>query len=660
MIISIENNLRNNASSISTNDLIYYLQYNTNNSQLNPNNLTETQNYLSKIVNSFCYENIFINTSNYSSITTSIIGLLIPFYFLYPRFYKLGFITLLIGVISFINLYVKLNTLYSHFFSKAGILFFMFTFLIYVIFFVLFNKLNHITLFFISAIISFLAINYILRVTLTIPLKSNIYNQYKATSNNNTNFTEYNELLEICCYQVIQRFNLNQLPSGVMLYSYLTQFEIGTNSNMYSDFITYSFGPIVSFILLWILGSFLSIVENKSENGEGINLFPIIGINNESFDYYTCQANYVLPLQFNVDLLIFQLIEKYKFNDKIYAQFQKALLRISHDLLKKYNPKFKLDYETNQEIFNNLKNNKIYKKIEELLKNTNIKLDLKYIDEIRKKIIDSEFNSEKIEMLELLKNINNTLVITNNINKNYENDSELALNELLYNKEIDEEYKPRLKEIVSKYIEKFKENLNLKDGILFGYDYNIITYDLFNNKTRLYSNKIFAYLLRFISTWIVFAKPIGSPWLITQYILTSGKNFNHLLKNLRGEFWIWKYFTLGLDSSYFEDKYTNINDKESLIEEGLGVLYSIIIFIILLPIMYFYNSTVFGLLSSPSWYNILYQVVFIINILGNLNCYITGGSNLFFNIKFIIAYILIVIFSSIIIYFFSKYLLPKI
>ena len=162
MIISIENNLRNNASAISTNDLIYYLQYNTNNSQLNPNNLTETQNYLSKIVNSFCYENIFINTSNYSSITTSIIGLLIPFYFLYPRFYKLGFITLLIGVISFINLYVKLNTLYSHFFSKAGILFFMFTFLIYVIFFVLFNKLNHITLFFISAIISFLAINYIL------------------------------------------------------------------------------------------------------------------------------------------------------------------------------------------------------------------------------------------------------------------------------------------------------------------------------------------------------------------------------------------------------------------------------------------------------------------------------------------------------------------
>lgn len=660
MIISIENNLRNNPSAVSTNDLIYYLQYNTNNSQLNPNNLTETQNYLSKIVNSFCYENIFINTSNYSSITTSIIGLLIPFYFLYPRFYKLGFITLSIGVISFINLYVKLNTLYSHFFSKAGILFLMFTFLIYVIFFVLFNKLNHITLFFISAIISFLAINYILRVKLTIPLKSNIYNQYKATSNNNTNFTEYNELLEICCYQVIQRFNLNQLPSGVMLYSYLTQFEIGTNVNMYSDFITYSFGPIISFIVLWLLGSFLSIVQNKSENDEGINLFPIMGINNESFNYYTCQANYVLPLQFNVDLLIFQLIEKYKFNDKIYAQFEKALLRISHDLLKKYNPKFKLDYETNQEIFNNLKNNKIYKKIEELLKNTNINLDLKYIDEIRKKIIDSEFNSEKIEMLELLKNINNTLVITNNINENYVNDSKLALNELLYNKEIDEEYKPQLKEVVSKYIEKFKENLNLKDGILFGYDYNIITYDLFNNKTRLYSNKIFAYLLRFISTWIVFAKPIGSPWLITQYILTSNKNFNHLLKNLRGESWIWKYFTLGLDSSYFEDKYKNINDKESLIDEGLGLLYSIIIFIILLPIIYFYNSTVFGLLSSPSWYNILYQVVFIINILGNLNCYITGGSNLLFNIKFIIAYILIVIFTSIIIYFFSKYLLPKI
>jgi len=661
-ISNIEINLKNNPTGVSTNDLIYYLQYNTNNSKLNPNNLVETENYFLKIVNSYSYENIFANTSNYSSIATSIIGLVIPFYFLYPRFYKLGFITFWIGMISFINLYVKVNSLYSHFFSKAGITFLIFTFIIYIVFFIVLNKLNHITLFFISAVISFVMISYILRVKLTLPMKSNIYNQFKATENNNTKFTEYNELLEICCYQVIERFKLKQLPSGTMFYSYLSQFEIGDNTYLYSDFLTNLFGPIISLVLLWLLGSFLSIVENKSENEGNVSLFPIMGINNESFKYYTCQANYILPLEFNVELLIYKLIKEYNFNDKIYAQFQKALLRISHDMLKKYNPKFKLENETNQEILNNLKNNKILIRIKELLKKTNINLNINYIDEIRKVISDADdvTYKSKEEMYELLKNINNTLIITNNINKNYENDSELALNELLYNKEIDEEYKPQLKEIVTKYIENFKENLNLENGTLFGYDYNIITYDLFSNKTRIYFNKIFSFVLRFISTWIIFAKPIGSPWLITQYILTSGKNFNHLLKNLRGDSWIWKYFTIGLDSSYFEDMYNNVNEKESLIEEGLGVIYSILIFIVLLPIIYFYNSTVFGLTSSPSWYNILYQIVFIINILGNFNCYITGGSNLLFNIKFIIAYILIVIFMSVIIYFFTKYLLPKI
>ena len=60
-ISNIEINLKNNPKKVSTNDIIYYLRYNTNNEELNPNNLDETQSYLNKIVNSYCYENIFVN-----------------------------------------------------------------------------------------------------------------------------------------------------------------------------------------------------------------------------------------------------------------------------------------------------------------------------------------------------------------------------------------------------------------------------------------------------------------------------------------------------------------------------------------------------------------------------------------------------------------------
>ena len=80
-INSIETNLKNNPSSVSTNDLIYYLQCMSNNTTLDSNNLNNTEEYLIKINNSFFYENIFVNTGNYKSIVHSFIALLIPFYY---------------------------------------------------------------------------------------------------------------------------------------------------------------------------------------------------------------------------------------------------------------------------------------------------------------------------------------------------------------------------------------------------------------------------------------------------------------------------------------------------------------------------------------------------------------------------------------------------
>ncbi len=689
-ISNIESLLNTNPNSISNSDLIYYLKCNTNNEILDPNNLDATAEYLNKINISFAYENIFVNTSNYGSIVTSIIGLLIPFYYFFPRFYKIGFIGTVIGIMSFFNLYSKTNNLYSSFYSNIGLIFIIFTLLIYIVFFILLNKLNHYSLFFISAIISFLIINYILRFILTIPTKINKWNQYNASMNNNnsSNFTEYNTLLETACFQVMSRFKM-KLPSGNMLYSYLTVFEIGENPNNTKiiDFLTNMFGPLISIFILWFLGYFLSILKDETIEGtkEKVSLFPLIGIHDDSKKYYTCQANYILPKELNVGLLIHNHLDKYNFDDNLYFKVEKALTRISKELLQKYNPKFfKLenidDNSTlKKEIIDNIKDNKILKEIIDLLKRNNINLfeiiskgNNDYISIIKDKINEQEIPyKRKSEMLDLVDHISNILKIINEKDDWYEEDSLLARNELLYDKEIKEEQKPKLKEILNDYINKFKQNLEIKNETLFGYHYNIIGYKLFGDKVRLKSNDCFSFILRLLSTWLLFAKPIGSPWIIAKYIMSSSDGFKKLLKNFSGTSILWKYFSMGLDRSYFEEVYKTVknNNENSIFKnpalifsKGWKLLLTILLFILLVMIFYFYNSTVFGLTSSPSWYNILYQILFIINI--GWNIYKYNDTNiepkdrlidlLSFNRNFLIGLIIVVILIFIIMLIIGK------
>ena len=647
-INSIETNLQINPSSVSTNDLIYYLKCNSNNTQLDPTNLTATEEYLKQIENSYAYENIFINKSNLMSIYISIIGLLLPFYFSFPRFYKMGFTLFFIGIFSFLNLFTQTKKLYSQFFTKIEIAYFILTFVVYILFFICMNKLNHISLFFISAVIAYLILNYILRLILTTPVKNGFIN-YSATMNNNTNYTAYNLLLETACYQIIDRYKL-KLPSGNMLYSYLSEFDIGENQNKVSDFITNFIGPLVSVGILYLLGNFLNKVQDNN-----VNLFPLIGIFKDSIEYFTCQANYILPKELNVNLLIFDILEEYNFNEVNYKKFEKALLRISHELLEKYNPKFKkLDVDQNT-IISELKNNKIYKQIMKLLKeNKNIPFeDIHSVIEKQ----DIPIKNKK-EMYELLKHINNTLEVINNTNNNYENDSLLAQEELLYDKNInDEEYKKNFKEITDNFIVQFKKNLgvlnnngsnNNTDGILYGYNYNIITYSLFNDNIRIFSNKIFKFIIGLLSAWLLFAKPIGTPWFIMSYIFSLKDSLKN--KNL-----LWKYLTTGLDRSHFEDSTNKINNMENKPKNILSILLMVITFIILIPLFHFYNSITFGLTSSPSWYNFIYQLLFIINILGNIFSYGSNPKNLLrFNIIFWIVFIFIIIIISLITYFIKK------
>ena len=83
--------------------------------------LKKSEEYFKKINNSFIFENIFVNNSNYASILPSIIGLLLPFYYFYPRFYKIGFFAVFIGIFSLYNLYSSVNSLYSNFYKNINL-----------------------------------------------------------------------------------------------------------------------------------------------------------------------------------------------------------------------------------------------------------------------------------------------------------------------------------------------------------------------------------------------------------------------------------------------------------------------------------------------------------------------------------------------------------
>lgn len=692
---NIELNIKNNnIPGISNDDLLYYLYYISNNDNINPGNGTEaTTDYLILINNSFLFENIFVNKSNYNTIIYSIIGLLIPFYYYFPKIYNVGIFAIIIGLLSFFNLASTTSTLYSHFFSQVSYLYYGLTVFIYLIFFILLNQLNHISLFFISAVISFIIINYIGRLLLLLPIENNKYNKYSASYKDNNNYTQYNSNIETVCIEVNKRYKLN-LPSGNMLYSYLTVFEIKENkTNEIIDFITTIVGPFISIFILYILGNLLKEFKDeklKDKNGENLSLLPVIGINELSNKYLTCQANYILPDELNIDFLIDEFLTDYKnqYDSATMNKITKALRRISGELLERYRPIF---YNANNDtdknnIFKNIGNNKIFVTLTKYLKdlknkNFDISSNGISIDNIREKInTDDDLTyDKKKELIELLNHINNTLFI-NKYDYNKKNDIDLATEVLEHNDNIDKKNKETIieKKIIEKYIEKFKNNLDIskkEESILFGYNYNIITYNYISNNVREKANKIFQFIISLLSTWILFGKSIASPFFVSK-VSNNIDNYKNIIEGNNNT--LWKIISMGLNLSYFDNiNVQNIKEKNDKFNEdsfygafigssflSIFSLKSFILFYMFMYILYYnllsyYNSIVYGMVLYPLYKNIVMMIFIIILIFININR-IKNGKELFpFNIikkyiKYLFFILLFISIISVIVYYINN------
>jgi len=664
----------NNVNNLSNEDLFYYLYIQTNNDKIQNYNESSIKNYLEKINYSFFYENIFVNNSNYTTTAMSIIGLLIPFYYNYPTFYNLGTFGFIIGISSFISLFLFLKKLYSSFFPEVTKHFLVLNIVLYLVFFVLLNKLNHLSLFFICSVLSFLIINYIYRVKLSLPTDNNQFNKLSAQVKQNTKFTEFNLPIEKVCAEIISRFNL-KLPSSQMLYSYIAEFEIGdsSKSDRITTFISNVSSPFISILYLTLLGVFLNKINSGDLiPGSIVKLFPLIGLDENSFKYYTCQANYVLPIQFNYNLFLHEFYQEKELDDKVYAELVKAMSRINNEFIKKYNPCFiKLEDLKKEEIYEQLKKNHILNEIKTFLKKNNILFNADtYISEIFKLVFDDAIPyDKKEEAYRLIENINNTLKIEVNIDKSYEDDVKLARNELLYNKNIDEKYKPILQKLIDKYVTYFDANLN--QNKLYGYDYNILTFDIFTRKVRLFFNKGFQQILKYLSLWLIFGKPITSGWLLTSYLFLKDIDMQKFITYFDSGNVFWKYTTMGFDYKYMHEAIKNFgnnknnNDSSILTKEFYYVLKMIgkilVYILIAFPFLNWYNNSFFGLTLTPIYYNLLSQGLFIINIIGNIYIikkYYENKENSINPLGYNFIYFLL-IFVIIIIYYIIKIFLIK-
>jgi len=687
-ISQIENQLKSDPSQLSDNDLFTYIYKKSNNQNINPddskNNIPE---FLNRICRSFAYENIFINTSNYSMIVSLIVGLLIPFYYFFPRFYKMGIIALIIGLSCFMGLVSKMNDMYSLFFPNIHIILIAVSFVIYFVFFIMMNKLNHISLFFICVIIAFLIITYILKFILLLPIKNGPYSDLKVKENNNiagTDYVVYDLEIEAACLEVVKRYKL-KLPSGNMLYSYLTTFTFSEADNLQDrliNFFTNIFGPLISVGILFIIGWLFSILKYKSEDVvPGKNIFSIIGISEETDNYLFCQANYVLPEYYNNSILIDEYINKIPLrNNDIYLKTFKALNRITNEFLNEYNPQFKFDKNnidfytqesikdnkiiikikdliqkspiTNDKLVNSLENKNqksnnikesILSRFDEIINNSNSNSDSDLSYENLKNNIKAEFNKSdtiflqiiyenKVQILDLIEHLQNKLSIENdlydNYIKNFNEYIDLAKDAINNDTKITENDKSTINKIIENYQDDLKKNIEIKE--LDGYHYNIIGYNWFGQKNfqgaPLWCQTCFKYILRLLSAWILFAKPIGSGWFLAKCLLFAptnttrdeAKDFRNIMSNRS---FIWRYFLMGFDTSNYKNDTNSINptnDWDGYFKIIKDFSFSSLISIITIPLLIYYNITVFGFQANPSWMNLVIQAFVAINIISNL------------------------------------------
>ncbi len=368
-----------NLSNTNIKDLIYYLKEKSNNRKLNENDVTDFKNNLEIYDTNYLYENIFLNHTNYSTNAIAILLTIAPFFYTYPRFYNTSFPIIIIGVIGLLMCMNIIQSQYGVLLKNKQLanIFIVTVLLFYLIFFILLNKLNHLTLLFLSAGIVFMIMNYVLRIVISDPKRKFGFKRLQYNENNVT-FTLFNPNIDKVCSEIKKRYALNM--SSEQLYKYITSFEISEKDEKFvkTEFICNIIQPMLSVLVLFLMGSILSKAKDYKLLKSNMKLLeeellkksnpkmsfeqkeyefltsPLIGFTDLSNNVINNQYNYYLPKELNLHYIMESIIdevndklikeksshvyEKTLFNEKIIKNLDKHLRRFLRYIESEYLP----------------------------------------------------------------------------------------------------------------------------------------------------------------------------------------------------------------------------------------------------------------------------------------------------------------------------------
>jgi hypothetical protein len=601
-INTIEEKLKDkkNVSGIQTNDLIYFLRMKSQNVNLNPEDMNKTVDYLRKVQISYFIENIFSNQSNYSSMVMAFVFLLIPFYYYYPRFYEGGFWGILIGIfgmtmlISCLQKYSNIGKLQgsgTQYFRGLPIYLFVFGLLFYGIFFVFMMKLNHISFFFISLIVVYLLMTYVLRLILLSPIPSNKFKNYRAKYEYNPNAIKMNTGIEWVCEELNKRLKLN-MPSATMLYQYVAYFKIEKNKNYIGDFFSNMLQPLLSVGVLYMVGDFLNSYQTEVSNipndlnvegiteggGSKVQTIPIVGMNDITDKYIYCQANYILPDFVNYDVKIKKILTERCYDKDLQKKLTGVLQDIGGIYMNYYKPLFYY-----------------------------VGGDKKEVKMRMNQMVDEEAMKEEIrdKMDKLL--VRDEKMIKENI--------------------------PFIQSLIDTFCEEYEEVFKSGEHE-FEYDENILGENIQSK------NAGYVWMKRglsMLSVWILWNKILGSAWVLSRYGMSYFGGFEKVLEYYRRDWLIWRYSTMGVDRAIFE----NMQIKEVDTSWWDDMKSFLLMIFGTLPFLTTLNNMIFGFQFSPKYWNYIWGILVIVNMYMNMKMYGEGQPLTQMNIIYVVISIII-------------------
>ncbi len=610
---SIEDSIKLDVKKVETVDLIYYLKAKTQNKELSDTDYKKTSEYLNSIKGSYAVDNVTNNNMIYSNFALGGVLMLLPYYYNFPRFYQTGFWEILFGmfgvitIISCIENYSKLsdiNFLRNGLFKKLGLKWFVFSVLFYAIFFVYICRLNHITLFFVSMVIVYLMMSYVLRLVVLDPSSSNKLINYRGRYVSNVNVTPYNDNIEKACNEINIRYNMG-MPNGRVVYDYLSFIKIGKSekSGQIWDFATYFVQPFMIIGLLYVMGTFFNNYETKIDvEGviKSIRTIPIVGLNDNSLKYVECQANYVLPDEINYERKIGEILTERCYDQKLQSKLKGVLEKIGIIYLERYQPLFS------------------------------------YVEDDKTKV---------------------TMTVSiNEAKKDYEEDIWDKKNYLLNEDEdIIHQNKELIKSILDDFCAGYERVFNeYKEGEVIEYKPRLIGS---GGESKDWRDDVWRSVIKMIiglsSVWMTVGKVLGSSWLMSKYAYSYFGGVGVLIESYKRNWMVWRYCTMGIDKTEYENL---LRENPELGGEmsTMGIIISILILLFLgVPFMTTMTQMVFGLSYSPKYINLIWIVLLIINMIGNMMISENikrgeGGIGLTgYNTMYIIVSILIIVVVSI-------------